>query len=159
MEIQVIMFPTHLCIDGKRWTNELSNRVHVLATVVHEEAAHRGHPSKWCVEQARTQLWADWGVSAQALVCPLSFSLFCFHFIFPFFLIYIYSLYIKSPGLPITRGSPGRTVQSGRAGPGPDVYKTRPGVLGFSFSRSTRFISDGACDDGGCPRAWAAVDS
>jgi hypothetical protein len=39
--------------------------------------------------------------------------------------------------LPITRGSLGRTVQSGRAGPGPGVYKTRPGVLGFNFSRST----------------------
>jgi hypothetical protein len=33
----------------------------------------------------------------------------------------------------ITRGSPGQTVQSGRAGPGPDVYKIGPGVLGFSF--------------------------
>jgi hypothetical protein len=105
--------------------NELSNRVHVLATVVHEEAAHRGHPLEWCVERARTQLWADWGVSAQALVCPL-FFLFCFRFIFPFFLLYIYSLYIKSPGLPITRGSLGRTVQFGRAGPGPNVYKKDP---------------------------------
>jgi hypothetical protein len=74
---------------------------------------------------------------------------------------YIYSLYIKSHDheLPITKGSSGRTVQSGRAGPGPDVYKTRPGVLRFSFSCSTRFISDDACDDGGCPRACAAVDS
>jgi hypothetical protein len=51
--------------------------------------------------------------------------------------IYIYSLYIRSPGLPITRGSPGRTVQSGQAGPHPDVYKTGPGVIGFSFLRST----------------------
>jgi hypothetical protein len=51
--------------------------------------------------------------------------------------LYIYSLFIKSPELPVTRGSPGRTVQSGRAGPGPDVYKTGPGVLGFSFLRST----------------------
>jgi hypothetical protein len=51
--------------------------------------------------------------------------------------IYIYSLYIKSPGLPITRENPGRTVQSGRAGLDPDVYKTGPGVLGFSFLRST----------------------
>jgi hypothetical protein len=49
--------------------------------------------------------------------------------------IYIYRLYIRSPGLPITKGSPGQTVQSGRAGPHPDVYKTGPGVLGFSFSR------------------------
>jgi hypothetical protein len=55
----------------------------------------------------------------------------------PSIYIYIYSLYIRSPGLPITRGSPGRTVQSGRAGPHPDVYKTGPGVLGFSFLRST----------------------
>jgi hypothetical protein len=52
-------------------------------------------------------------------------------------MIYIYSLYIKSPGLPITRGSPSRTVQSGRAGPDSNVYKTGPGVLGFSFLRST----------------------
>jgi hypothetical protein len=51
--------------------------------------------------------------------------------------VHIYILYIKSPGLPITRGSPGRTVQSGRAGPHPDVYKTGSGVLGFSFLRST----------------------
>jgi hypothetical protein len=50
---------------------------------------------------------------------------------------YIYSLYIKSPRLPITRGSPGRTVQSDRAGPGPDVYKTGSGVLGFNFLRPT----------------------
>ena len=35
--------------------------------------------------------------------------------------------------LPITRGSPGRTVQSGRAGPDPDVYKTGSEVLGFGF--------------------------
>jgi hypothetical protein len=49
-------------------------------------------------------------------------------------------------------------VQSGRAGPGPDVYKTRPGVLGFSFSCPSRFISDDVCDDGGCPTACAAVD-
>jgi hypothetical protein len=46
-------------------------------------------------------------------------------------------LYIRSPGLPITRGSPGRTVHTGRAGPDPDVYKTGLGVLGFSFLRST----------------------
>jgi hypothetical protein len=31
-------------------------------------------------------------------------------------------------------------------------------VLGFSFLRSTRFISDGACDDGGCPRACATTN-
>jgi hypothetical protein len=49
---------------------------------------------------------------------------------------YIYSLYIRSPELPITRGSPGRTVQSGRAGPHPDVYKTGLEVIGFSFLRS-----------------------
>jgi hypothetical protein len=42
-----------------------------------------------------------------------------------------------SPGLPITRGSPGWTVQSGRVGPHPDVYKIGLGVLGFSFLRST----------------------
>jgi hypothetical protein len=51
--------------------------------------------------------------------------------------IYIYGLYIRSPRLQITRGSPGRTVQSGRAGQHPDVYKTGPGVLGFSFLRFT----------------------
>jgi hypothetical protein len=47
------------------------------------------------------------------------------------------SLYIRSPGLSITRGSPGRTVQSGRVGSHPDVYKTGLRVLGFSFLRST----------------------
>jgi hypothetical protein len=52
--------------------------------------------------------------------------------------IYIY-IYINSPVLPITRGSPGRMVQSGRVGPGPDVYKTGPGVLRFSFLRFTLF--------------------
>jgi hypothetical protein len=62
-------------------------------------------------------------------------------------------LYIRSPGLPITKESPGQTVQSGRAGPHPDVYKIGPGVLGFSFSRPSRFISDG-----GCPIARATVD-
>ena len=62
-------------------------------------------------------------------------------------------MYIRSPGLPITKGSPGQTVQSGRAGPHPDVYKIGPGVLGFSFSRPSRFISDG-----GCPIARATVD-
>jgi hypothetical protein len=50
-------------------------------------------------------------------------------------LVYIYILYIRSLGLPITKGSPGQTVQFGRVGPHPDVYKTGPGVLGFSFSR------------------------
>jgi hypothetical protein len=58
--------------------------------------------------------------------------------------IYIYILYITSPELPITRGSPGQTVQSGRAEPGPSVYKRRPEVLGFSFSCPSRFISDNA---------------
>jgi hypothetical protein len=67
--------------------------------------------------------------------------------------IYIYRLYISSPGLPITKGSPGQTVQSGRAGPHPDVYKTGPGVLGFSFHAPSRFISDD-----GCPIARTAVD-
>jgi hypothetical protein len=47
--------------------------------------------------------------------------------------IYIYILYIRSPGLPITKGSPGQTVQSGRVGPGPDVYKRKSVVLGISF--------------------------
>jgi hypothetical protein len=50
-------------------------------------------------------------------------------------------------------------VRSGRAGPDPDVYKTGPGVLGFSFYAPPRFISDAACDDGGCPKACAAVDT
>jgi hypothetical protein len=49
--------------------------------------------------------------------------------------IYIYILYIRSPGLPLVIGSPGQTVQSGRAGPGPDVYKRKFVVLGISFSR------------------------
>jgi hypothetical protein len=72
--------------------------------------------------------------------------------------IYIYILYIRSPGLSITRVSPGQTVQSGRAGPGPQVYKRKSRVLGFSFHAPSRFISDGACDDGGCPIARATVD-
>jgi hypothetical protein len=66
--------------------------------------------------------------------------------------IYIY-IYIRSPGLPITKGIPGQTVQSGRAGPGLDVYKRKSVVLGISFSRPSQFISDG-----GCPIARAAVD-
>jgi hypothetical protein len=73
-------------------------------------------------------------------------------------MVYIYRLYIRSPGLPITRGSPGQTVQFGRAGLGPHIYKRKSGVLGFSFPVPSRFISDGACDDGGCPIARAAVD-
>jgi hypothetical protein len=47
----------------------------------------------------------------------------------------IYILYIRSPDLPITRGSSGQAVQFGRAGPGSDVYKRKSGVLGFSFLR------------------------
>jgi hypothetical protein len=47
-------------------------------------------------------------------------------------LIYIY-IYIWSPGLPITRGSPGSTVPSGSAAPGLGVYKRRLGALGFYF--------------------------
>jgi hypothetical protein len=43
-------------------------------------------------------------------------------------------------------------VQSGRAGPGPDVYKRKSIVLGISFSRPSRFISDG-----GCPIVRAAM--
>jgi hypothetical protein len=73
--------------------------------------------------------------------------------IYIYIYIYIYILYIRSPGLPITKESPGQTVQSGRARPHPDVYKIGPGVLGFSFSRPSRFISDG-----GCPIARATVD-
>jgi hypothetical protein len=61
------------------------------------------------------------------------------------------------PGLPITRVSSGQTVQSGRAGPGPHVYKRKSGMLGFSFHAPSIFISDGACDDDGCPIARAAV--
>jgi hypothetical protein len=67
-------------------------------------------------------------------------------------------IYIRSPELPITRGSPHQTVQSGRAGSGPHVYKRKSGVLGFSFHALSRFISDGACDDDGYPIAHAAVD-
>jgi hypothetical protein len=47
----------------------------------------------------------------------------------------LYRLYIRSPELPITKVSTGQTVQSGRAGPGPDVYKRKSVVLGISFSR------------------------
>jgi hypothetical protein len=56
---------------------------------------------------------------------------------FAYSIAYIYRerVYIRSPGLPITKGSPGQTVQSGRAGPGPDVYKRKSVVLGISFSR------------------------
>jgi hypothetical protein len=67
---------------------------------------------------------------------------------------HIYILCSTSLGLLITRGSPGQTVQSGRAGPGPNVYKRIPGVLGFNFSRPSRFIND----DDGYPRARAAAD-
>jgi hypothetical protein len=62
--------------------------------------------------------------------------------------IYIYILYIRSPGLPLIIGSPGQTVQSGRAGPGPDVYKRKYVVLGISFYAPSRFIIDG-CQAGG----------
>jgi hypothetical protein len=54
--------------------------------------------------------------------------------IYIYIYIYIYILYIRSPGLTITRGSSGQTVQSGRAGPGPDVYKRKSVLLGISFS-------------------------
>jgi hypothetical protein len=68
--------------------------------------------------------------------------------------IYIYCiLYISSTGLPITKASLGQIVQSGRAGPHPDVYKTGPGVLGSVFHAPSQFISDG-----GCPITRAAVD-
>jgi hypothetical protein len=46
---------------------------------------------------------------------------------------YIY-IYIISPELPITRVSPGQTVQSNRARPGSAIYKRRPRVLRFNFS-------------------------
>jgi hypothetical protein len=79
----------------------------------------------------------------------------------PLYLPYIYIvyciLYIRSTELPITRG-PGQTVQFGRARQGPHVYKRKSVVLGFSFHALSRFISDGTCDDGGCPIARAAVD-
>jgi hypothetical protein len=72
----------------------------------------------------------------------------------PWLYIYIYIyIYIRSSGLPITKGSPGQIVQSGRAGPGPDVYKRKSVVLGISFSCPSRFISDS-----GCPIVRAAVD-
>jgi hypothetical protein len=50
--------------------------------------------------------------------------------------------------LPLVIGSPGQTVQSGRAGPGPDVYKRKSVVLGISFYAPSRFIS-GGCQAGG----------
>jgi hypothetical protein len=74
-------------------------------------------------------------------------------------------LYIRSPELPITKGSLSQTVQSGRAGPGPDVYKRKFGVLGFSFSRPIQIqrrrvwrwrLPDSA--RGGGPAAPVAVD-
>jgi hypothetical protein len=43
----------------------------------------------------------------------------------------IYIVYITSPMLLITRGSPGQAVQSGRDRPGSGVYKRRLGVLGL----------------------------
>jgi hypothetical protein len=73
--------------------------------------------------------------STQVMTC-LPFLGLQFNHLNPIIYIYIYSLYIRSPELPITRGSPDRTVQSGRAGPHPDVYKTGPEVIGFSFLRS-----------------------
>jgi hypothetical protein len=57
--------------------------------------------------------------------------------------IYIY-IYI----LPLVIGSPDQTVQSGRAGPGPDVYKRKSVVLGIRFYAPSQFISDG-CQAGG----------
>jgi hypothetical protein len=38
-------------------------------------------------------------------------------------------LYIRSPGLSITKESSGQTVQSGRARPDSDVYKRKSVVL------------------------------
>jgi hypothetical protein len=64
--------------------------------------------------------------------------------------LYIYILYIRSPVLPITRGSPGQTVQSGRAGPGSHVYIRKSGVLGFSFHVRRRRLPDSA-RSGGAP--------
>jgi hypothetical protein len=46
---------------------------------------------------------------------------------------YHHPIYIYSHVLSIIRESPYRTVQSDRVGPHPDVYKTGPRVLGFSF--------------------------
>jgi hypothetical protein len=57
-------------------------------------------------------------------------------------------LYIRSSELPLVIGSPGQTVQSGRVGPGPDVYKRKFVVLGISFYAPSRFIIDG-CQAGG----------
>jgi hypothetical protein len=62
-------------------------------------------------------------------------------------------LYISSPGLPLVIESPGQTVQSGRAGPGLDVYKRKSVVLEISFYAPSRFISDGCQADGGGPRS------
>jgi hypothetical protein len=56
-------------------------------------------------------------------------------YIYRYIYIYIYILYIRSLVLPITKESPGQTLQSGRAGPGPDVYKKKSVVLAISFSR------------------------
>jgi hypothetical protein len=44
-------------------------------------------------------------------------------------------------------------LQSGRAGPGSDIYKIKSGVLGSVFHAPSRFISDD-----GCPIARVAVD-
>jgi hypothetical protein len=48
---------------------------------------------------------------------------------------YIYRWYIRSIGLLITKKSLDQTVQSGRDGPGSDVYKRKSVMLEISFSR------------------------
>jgi hypothetical protein len=47
---------------------------------------------------------------------------------------YIYSLYIWSPTLPITRGSSGSTASSSSAAPGSDGYKNTLDRQGLGFS-------------------------
>jgi hypothetical protein len=72
-------------------------------------------------------------------------------------------LYIRSPELPLVIGRPGQTT--GRAGPGPDVYKRKSVVLGISFYAPSRFISGGcqagdgggSQSDGGGPRSRGRV--
>jgi hypothetical protein len=48
-------------------------------------------------------------------------------------IIYIYSFYIWSPGLPITRGSHVSMVLSGSAAPSSDGYKNTPRPSGIRF--------------------------
>jgi hypothetical protein len=64
----------------------------------------------------------------------------------------IYILYITSPGLPITRESPGPTVPSGSAKPGWAAIKTIPGRKGLGFSDGYGYLGR-VIDSGSLGRA------